>query len=60
MKCCTNPSDADPTAYEVPLEYFKEGAPEEWLLWKVKMTHFLVGKHATKGAAHFDFAKQLF
>ena len=59
IKCSTNPSDANSTTYEVPLEYFKEGTPKEWLLWKAKMFRFLVGQNAINGLAQFAFARML-
>ena len=59
IKCRTNPGDPNSTTYEVPLEYFKEGTPEEWLLWKAKMFRCLVGQNATNGPTQFAFARRL-
>ena len=59
IKCCTNPGDANSTTYEVPLEYFKEGTPKEWLLWKAKMFRCLVGQNATNDPTQFAFARRL-
>ena len=59
IKCRTNPGDANSTTYKVPLEYFKEGTPEEWLLWKAKMFRFLVGQNATNGPTQFVLARRL-
>ncbi len=59
IKCRTNPSDPDSTTYEVPLEYFSTGTPEEWLLWKAKMMRCLAGQNATNGPARFIFARRL-
>ena len=59
IKCRTNPSDPDSTTYEVPLEYFATGTPEEWLLWKAKMFRCLAGQNATNGPTRFTFARRL-
>ena len=59
IKCRTNPSDPDSTTYEVPLEYFATGTPEEWLLWKAKMFRCLAGQNATNGPTQFTFARRL-
>ena len=59
IKCRTNPGDANSTTYKVALEYFKEGTPEEWLLWKAKMFRCLAGQHATNSPAQFVFARRL-
>ena len=37
IKCRTNPADASSTTYEIPMEYFKEGTPEEWLIFQDKL-----------------------
>ena len=34
IKCRTNPMDADSTTYKIPMSYFRDGTPEEWLLFK--------------------------
>ena len=33
IKCRTNPADANSTTYDIPMMYFKEGTPEEWLIF---------------------------
>ena len=38
IKCHTNPGDADSNTYEITMAYFKDGTPEEWLLFKKKLT----------------------
>ena len=37
-KCHTNPGDADSTTYEIPMAYFRDRTPKEWLLFKKKLT----------------------
>ena len=40
IKCCTNPKDADSTTYKIPMAYFRDRTPEEWLLFKkVDLVH---------------------
>ena len=34
IKCRTNPNDADSTTYEIPMAYFRERTPKEWLIFK--------------------------
>ena len=54
IKFCTNLGDAYSITYKVPLEYFKEGTLEEWLLWEAKLTSRSVGRHhATNGPTQF-------
>ena len=47
IKCCTNPNDADSTTYEIPMAYFRDETPEEWLLFKKKLTWCMTRQNAT-------------
>ena len=43
-KCRTNPKDADITTYDIPMAYFRDKTPEEWLLFKKKLTRCMTGQ----------------
>ena len=45
IKCRTNPDEADSTTYKIPMAYFRDGTPEEWLLFKKKLTWCITGKN---------------
>ena len=34
IKCRTNPGDVEFTTYEIPVAYFRDKTPKEWLLFK--------------------------
>ena len=59
IKCRTNPADASSTTYDIPMEYFKEGTPEEWLIFQDKLGRCITGKNATSGAAKFALTRRL-
>ena len=59
IKCRTNPTDADSTTYEIPMSYFRNGTPEEWLLFKKKLTCCLSGQNATGGPTKYALARRL-
>ena len=52
IKCRTNPEDASSTTYKIPMEYFKEGTPEEWLIFQDKLGRCITGQNATSGVAN--------
>ena len=59
IKCRTNPTDANSTTYEIPMSYFRDGTPEEWLLFKKKLKRCIDGQNATTGQAKFALARRL-
>ena len=59
IKCRTNPGEADSTTYEIPVAYFKDGSPEEWLLFKKKLTRCITGQNVTSGPTKYALAKRL-
>ena len=59
IKCRTNPADASSTTYEIPMEYFKEGTPEEWLIFQDKLGRCITGQNATSGVAKFALTRRL-
>ena len=59
IKYLTNPGDADSTTYEITMAYFRAGTPEEWLLFKKKLTWCMTGQNATGGATKYALARRL-
>ena len=59
IKCRTNPADAESTTYEIPMSYFRDGTPEEWLLFKKKLTRCMSGQNATGGPTKYALARRL-
>ena len=59
IKCRTNPSDATSTTYEIPMAYFKEGTPEEWLIFMDRLGRCITGQNATSGQAKFSLTRRL-
>ena len=59
VKCRTNPGDASSTTYEIGMTYFKEGSPEEWLVWKNRLMRCLEGQGATAGPSSFLLTRRL-
>ena len=47
IKCRTKPGDADSTSYKIPMAYFRDGTPEEWILFKKKLTQCMTGQNTT-------------
>ena len=43
IKCRTNPTDATYTTYDIPMGYFKEGTPEEWLIFMDRLGCCITG-----------------
>ena len=59
IKCRTNPNNADSTTYKIPMAYFRDRTPEEWFLFKKKLTRCMTGQNATDGATKYALARQL-
>ena len=59
IKCRTNPTDANSTTYEIPMSYFRDRTPEEWLLFKKKLKRCIDGQNATTGQAKFELTRRL-
>ena len=59
IKCRTNPTNASSTTYKIGMSYFKDGTPEEWLLYKHHLTRCLDGQGATAGSSKFALARRL-
>ena len=38
IKRRTNPGEVDSTTYKIPMAYFRDGTPKEWLLFKKNLT----------------------
>ena len=54
-----NPGDADSTTYDIPMAYFRDRTPEEWLLFKKKLTWCMTGQNTTGGATKYALARKL-
>ena len=39
--------------------YFKEGTPEEWLIWMDRLGRCITGQNATSGVSKFSLARRL-
>ena len=59
IKCQSNPADANSTTYDIPMAYFKEGTPEEWLIFMDCLGRCITGQNATSGSAKFELTRRL-
>ena len=59
IKCRTNIGDADTTTYKIPMAYFRNRTPKEWLLFKKKLTRCMTGQNATSGPTKYALARRL-
>ena len=59
IKCQTNPQDTNSTTYKIPMSYFRDGTPKEWLLFKKKLKRCIEGQSATTGQAKYALARRL-
>ena len=59
IKYRTNPSDDSSTTYEIRMAYFKEGSPEDWLLYKNRLARCLDRQGATGGPVKFALARRM-
>ena len=56
IKCRVNPTNASSTTYMIRMTYFKDGTPEEWIMYKKQLTRCLDGQGAMAGPAKFALA----
>ena len=49
----------DSTTYKIPLAYLRDMTPEEWLLFKKKLTRCMTGQNATGGPTKYVLARRL-
>ena len=59
IKCRPNPNNADSTMYKILMAYFRDGTPEEWLLFMKKLTRCMTGQNATNGTTKYALARKL-
>ena len=59
IKCRTNPTDKDSTTYDFPIQIFKSGTVEEYLIWKKSFARAAAGQNATNGHSKFALARRL-
>ena len=58
IKCRTNPANANSTTYGILIMYFKEGTPEEWLIFMDQLRRCITRQNATSGAAKFVLTRR--
>ena len=58
-KCRTNPSDTNSTTYKIPMEYFRDGTPKEWLVFKKKLSRRMTRQNATVGSTKYALVRRL-
>ena len=49
IKCHNTHGDNGSGSYEIKLPYYREGTPEEWLVWKDKLLKALDGQSNSTG-----------
>ena len=59
IKCRTNPGKADSTTYDILMAYFRDGTPEEWLLFKKNLTWCITGQNVTSRPTKYALARRL-
>ena len=59
VKCKTDPSSASSTSYEINVQIFNSGTPEEFLRWMKNFYRAATGQGATTGPTKFALARRL-
>ena len=59
FRCRSDPKDKTSTTYEVTVEYFKAGSPEEWINFQKSLEKVFLGQHDTQGPQKYAKARQL-
>ena len=58
--CCRSDlKDKASTTYEVTVNYFKAGTPEEWINFQKALSKVFLGQHGTTDVARFAKTRQL-
>ena len=57
VKCCSDPTKADSPTYELPIPYFRSGAPEVYLKWLANARKACVGQNCQSGPKKFGMFK---
>ena len=59
MKLRSDPADPNSQTYDLTIQYFRTGTPEEWLLFQRDLNRVLVGQNITTGPAKFTMIRRL-
>jgi len=59
VKCKTDPTSASSTTYEINVQIFSGGTPEEFLRWRKNFYRAATGQGATTGPTKFALARRL-
>ena len=59
IKCRTNPSETNSTTYKIPMAYFRDGTPKEWLVFKKKLSRCMTGQNTISGSTKYALARRL-
>ncbi len=55
----TEPENADSQTYELSIRYFREGSPEEWLVFQKDLRRILQGQNVTTGPPSYAMARRV-
>ena len=59
MKLRSDPADANSQTYDLTIQFFKTGTPEEWLLFQQDLNWVLTGQNITTGPQKFTMIRRL-
>lgn len=59
MKLRSDPADANSQTYDLTIQFFRTGAPEEWLLFQRDLNRVLTGQNITTGPQKFTMIRRL-
>ena len=59
MKLRSDPVDANSQIYDLTIQFFRTGTPEEWLLFQRDLNRVLVGQNITTGQGKFTMIRRL-
>ncbi len=59
MKLRSDPTDANSQTYDLTIQFFRTGTPEEWLLFQRDLNRVLIGQNITTGPQKFAMIRRL-
>ena len=59
MKLRSDPADANSQTYDLTIQFFRTGTPEEWLLFQRDLQRVLTGQNVNAGAQKFAMIRRL-
>lgn len=59
MKLRSDPADANSQTYDLTIQFFRTGTPEEWLLFQRDLNRVLTGQNITTGPQKFTMIRRL-